>query len=274
MKKIFLLFVAVILAACSAEPVENELNSLDAAASGKNKAAAAAEDPMGFYAGNSGNLKGTLEIWNDCDNLYVQITPTDENPDEVSIWLLNDLAQLNGGKNQVQNVPDVTESDPQDLLWMFPVNDFDVDEDLFIYVRAYSDYAGAISQEKVSYTDYDLVFEDCGCNNELTAELTCEENRTLTITFTAEEAGPIVIQGGLTNGTHITSATSNVLTQNKGHQSGNSNANVTRWEGDVEACEVVTITLEFTGGDGVGDWTAKRNEVVLDETDSIECSEE
>ena len=187
MKKIYLLFVAAALAACSAEPVENEaFESLNATVTGKNKVSAAvAENPMGFYAGQSGKLKGTLEVWNDCSNLYVQITPTDENPEEVSIWLLNDRAELNGGKNQVENGSDVTEIDPQDLLWTFPVANFDLNEDLFVYVQAYGDYAGAIVQEKVSYTNYDFVFEDCGCEESFT--YVDSGNMTYTFTYISEE---------------------------------------------------------------------------------------
>lgn len=117
---------------------------------------------------------------------------------------------------------------------------------------------------------------DCSeCTNELTADLTCGEVNTLLVTFTAEEAGPVVIQGGLTNGTTITSKESNVLTANDNHPSVvNSNANVTRWEGDVDACEEVTITIAFEGGNGIGDWTAKRGGELLGETEDQECDTE
>ncbi|MUP46346.1 hypothetical protein E0K83_11385 [Gramella sp. BOM4] len=126
------------------------------------------------------------------------------------------------------------------------------------------------------WIDDSIVVESCDeCTNNLTAELTCEDTRVLNIIFTAEEAGPIVIQGGLTNGTQIVNAESNVLTRNFTHPGViNSNANVTRWEGDVEACEEVTIQIEFTGGNGVGDWSAKRgDEEVLGTTPEISCEE-
>jgi hypothetical protein len=131
-----------------------------------------------------------------------------------------------------------------------------------------------------NWVEYSTSFTgvDCNsCENLLVADLVCGDVNTLTLTFTAEEAGPIVIQGGLTNGTTINSASSNVLEKNTSHPGqGNSNANVTRWEGDIEACEVVKITIEFIGGEGVGDWTAKRgvddNEVTLGETEDIKCN--
>jgi hypothetical protein len=115
---------------------------------------------------------------------------------------------------------------------------------------------------------------DCTpCTNELSVVLTCGETRTATFTFTAEEAGPIVIQGGLTNGTTITSASSNVLTRNVTHSGvTNSKANVTRWEGNVDACQVVTITIQYTGGAGIDDWSAKRGDDTLGSTEAQTCN--
>lgn len=125
---------------------------------------------------------------------------------------------------------------------------------------------------------YHLLLEvvDCTeCTDELTADLTCGDENTLLITFTAQEAGPLVIQGGLTNGTEILSKESNVLSENENHPGVvNSDANVTRWEGEVDACEEVTITIEFEGGNGIGDWTAKRDEELLGETENQQCETE
>jgi hypothetical protein len=110
------------------------------------------------------------------------------------------------------------------------------------------------------------------CENELTTTLTeCEGVKTLVVTFTAVEAGPVVIQGGLTAGTNITSSSSNILTLDADHSSADGPSNVTRWEGSVEACQLVTITITFTGGEGVDDWTAERDDDLLDETLPIEA---
>ncbi|WP_324719420.1 hypothetical protein [Salinimicrobium sp. HB62] len=111
-----------------------------------------------FYAGKSGNLRGTLAIWNDCNNLYVEITSSEEHPDEVFIWFLDELTTLNDGNNQVQNEPNVFVDGPIDLLWMFPVANFDPNEELLIYVQAYGDYTGEITQERISYTDFGFHF--------------------------------------------------------------------------------------------------------------------
>lgn len=80
--------------------------------------------------------------------------------------------------------------------------------------------------------------EQCSCENTFSAVLTCGDPKTLVVTFTSKDAGPIVIQGGLTNGTTIVDATcsNGTLTRNLTHPSVlNSEANVTRWEGNMEA---------------------------------------
>ncbi len=129
-----------------------------------------------------------------------------------------------------------------------------------------------------NWTNYPTTFTGVNCDtceNSLEAVLLCGEVNTLTVTFTAEEAGPIVVQGGLTNGTTILSATSIGLTRNLTHASiENSNSNVTRWEGDVEECKEVSVTITFSGGNGIGDWSAKRGEEVLGETEEQACNKE
>ena len=109
------------------------------------------------------------------------------------------------------------------------------------------------------------------CEDELTVDLTCGETKVAVFTFFAKEAGNVVIQGGLTAGTEIISAVSNILALNENHNSAGGPSNVTRWEGYVEACEEVTITIEFSGGNGIGDWTAKRGDLVLGSTEPISC---
>lgn len=127
------------------------------------------------------------------------------------------------------------------------------------------------------FTEVTATVEDCNeCLNELTADLSCGEGNTLTLNFTAEEAGWIVIQGGLNRNTDNLDTWSNILTENLDHPAvENSNANVTRWEGYVEACEEVIIIIEFEGDGYVDDWSAKRGEgeeeLVLGETEPQSC---
>ncbi|MGM1054991.1 MAG: hypothetical protein ACQEWG_03785 [Bacteroidota bacterium] len=123
-----------------------------------------------------------------------------------------------------------------------------------------------------NWTSISVSVVDCNlCENALVAELVCGETNTVTFTFTAEEAGPIVIQGGLNNWAEIIDAVGVGVAQTVKPGAPGS-ASVTRWEGDIDACEVVTITIEFTGGNGIGDWSAKRGEEVLGETVVQTCN--
>jgi hypothetical protein len=122
-----------------------------------------------------------------------------------------------------------------------------------------------------------VVVENC-CQDAFTADLDCSgDPKVLTVTFTAEEAGDYVIQGGLTNGTTIESMVADQgFEMIAGHPAVvNSNANVTRWEGSLDACETVTIIIEYTGGAGVGSWSAKSVvdgvEVTNGESDDQDC---
>jgi hypothetical protein len=130
-----------------------------------------------------------------------------------------------------------------------------------------------------------FMIEAIGCENALTAEVSCETdedgcNRHVTFTFTAEEDGPIVIQGGLTHFTTICSATATGgLVQNTTHPGVvNSEANVTRWEGDVVACEEYSVTIHWTSTNDdpeiTGKWTAKRGEVELAYVCPLNCEGE
>jgi len=127
-------------------------------------------------------------------------------------------------------------------------------------------------------TTYSLIGACLGCDDELTVDLQCGETNTATFTFYAEEAGPIVIQGGLNANATIEAASSNVLERNETHPAVTSGAtaSVTRWEGDVEACEEVTVTVSWTGPANIGDWTAKRGEDTLGEVlgEDVSCEEE
>ncbi len=133
--------------------------------------------------------------------------------------------------------------------------------------------------ESISWTEaaFDLEVISClACTDEFDVQLDCDETSTLTVSFSPAEAGTYVIQGGLTNGTTIVSASSNNsnIVQNTDHPSvTNSSSNVTRWEGDLDACEEVVITITFTGGNGVGSWSAKSSpDGEHGDADSIECN--
>ncbi|TVP46206.1 MAG: hypothetical protein EA341_14010 [Mongoliibacter sp.] len=121
------------------------------------------------------------------------------------------------------------------------------------------------------------VIECLGCEDNFIAELDCtSEEKTLTVIFTAENSGDYVIQGGLTASTEIifSEATAD-FTLNPNHPSAGGPSNVTRWEGSLEECETVTITLKYIGGAGIGSWSAKSTvageEVTNGISEAIDC---
>lgn len=115
------------------------------------------------------------------------------------------------------------------------------------------------------FTDLEpIVIPSCDCQDLLKENLICGENGSpnkLTVTFTAGEAGEYVIQGGLNakvDGTVVSMESNNNGSFNTEHSGVvNSNANVIRWEGTIEACKDVEIIVEFSGKCEIGDWTAK-----------------
>ncbi|WP_029037487.1 hypothetical protein [Salinimicrobium xinjiangense] len=264
MKKIYLLFVAATLAACSAEPIQDELTSLDAAVTGKNKstvqnAGESFDIPESFCAGEEATFTFNFpqntnpQGKEQATHIFLQLLVEGDDPQTTEVEESYYYDVIN---------TQYPGAGPVDVNYTF--------DQAGTYHLQYKIGSGGTTQ-------FSVTVDNCGCTNELIADFSCEENGLLTLTFTAEEEGPIVIQGGLTNGTSITNATSDdVLTRNLDHPSVlNSESSVTRWEGYVGACQVVTITIEFTGGNGIGDWSAKRKiddeEVTLGSTEEIEC---
>lgn len=243
MKKLtYLLFLAIGVTACSVESIDSTENLLTADAKFRIQSTVTITAPEGVLC--VGELYVFSVNVNTDSNFQVQ--QKDINGDWQQVYLAN---------------KGLTGSDSFEVVLVEGEN----------YFRYTNQNGGGFVENSSSFTGVVCT----PCENSLVAELTCEDNKTATFTFTTVDAGPIVIQGGLTNGTTITNASSNVLVRNTTHQSvQNSNSNVTRWEGDVEACEVVTVTITFTGGNGIGDWSAKRGEEVLGTTEAQACSEE
>jgi hypothetical protein len=109
----------------------------------------------------------------------------------------------------------------------------------------------------------------CGSCEDFSAVLDCSSGgdcdnatKTLTVTFTAGEEGDYVIQGGLTaNATIHCAVADKDFMLNTEHNSAGGPSKVTRWEGSLGACETVTIEINYSGGNGVGGWSAKKNDV-------------
>jgi hypothetical protein len=114
-----------------------------------------------------------------------------------------------------------------------------------------------------------IVISSCNGCEDLDVDLVCGEDggpNVLTVTFTAGAAGDYVIQGGLNakvEGDVISKTAEDkdaeeIGSFNQLHNGVvNSNANVIRWEGTLDECETVVITVEFSGKCEIGSWTAK-----------------
>jgi hypothetical protein len=114
-----------------------------------------------------------------------------------------------------------------------------------------------------------------GCVDTFSAVLNCDDTnaKTLTVSFTPETSGSYVIQGGLNANAVISNATAtSPLTRNTTHPSVvNGQASVTRWEGSLTACTPYTVTITYSGGNGVGGWSAKMGEVVHGSSNMQSC---
>lgn len=160
MKKITFLLSVLLMGGCSVESTD-DFSALDSKAKVKSSEVSNS-DPMGFYKGKSGDLHGTLEIWNDCNNLYLQIIPNDDSePEDVGIWLFTELPTLNGGGNQVTGESQYDLDDAVDLTWSFPVSNFDTEQELLVFFKAWGSFAGTSLHEEVAYTAYEFSAEDC-----------------------------------------------------------------------------------------------------------------
>lgn len=256
MKKLMILSIAgFVMAACSVDPIEkDELNSLDAKV--KSSQSEAFIIPELLCAGEAAEF--CLEFPQDYAG-----PNTKETNVLVQRLLLGDD-------------PETPEVETE--YWALIFHESSNTEACFNYTfDTAGDYQLRYKIGSGGFTEVTATIVDCtDCSNELTADLTCGEDNLLTLSFTAEDAGWIVIQGGLNRNTKIEDKWSNILTENKDHPAvQNSKANVTRWEGYVESCEEVSITIQFEGVPYVDDWSAKRGEgeeeLVLGETEPQSC---
>ena len=254
MKKIIYLFLPFMaLSACSTDAVDSEnFDSLDAQAS-KNASALVSENPMGFYSGNSGQLKGTFSISNDCSNLYLQVSPTADNPEDVKIWLNEGLPALNGNKTQINEPFSFDLSDADGLVWTIPLSTLDTEKNINIFVKAWGDYTGPLSYEEVVYSAYRFDLAGCACeesfsyaagegaNEYIFTYVPAEDMTAAELVFTFAQS---VAVSGLEGWTNKGNATSSTETKTM----------------DLEACEryswTVTLEKECMGNTGNNNlWT-------------------
>lgn len=157
MKKIMYLMVLVLgLSGCSVDSYDSSEDLITADAKGNKQDVE--EDPLSFYSGNSGNLKGTISITNDCDNLIVTITPAGDSPDEAFLGIYTELPALNPGNNLDGDLPyDLT--DANELTWTVP---FDIETpSYYIISKAWGDYVGTMEHGKLNYVVYNTISLEC-----------------------------------------------------------------------------------------------------------------
>lgn len=165
MKKLTPLFILMILvfSGCSTESLEDQgqISSYDLKG-GKAAAQEEAIDPMGFYSGNSGNLKGTVSVTNDCDNLFIEIIPTGDDPEDAKLGVFSDGA-LPGTSGQSGNIKtdDFSNLPENSLTWTIPLNE---ETSFNIFIKAWSTWAGAESTDGINQNYITYTVDYSGCN--------------------------------------------------------------------------------------------------------------
>ena len=189
MKKIYyLIFLAIGISGCSVESIDSteELSTADA----KIKIQVAS-NPMDLYSGP--NLKGTVSVWNDCDNLYVKLTPTknfDELDVKLGIFEGGNLPSENGASGQMQYSEINAVNSGTDLLWTFNIENegYDTESNLNLFFRGWGDWIGisALGDKNNAPTYHVFNFSftglDCGVCEESFSYVVDDENYTFNYT--------------------------------------------------------------------------------------------
>ena len=164
MKKIIYLFLLLMgVTGCSVESIDSTENLLTADASVKVQVV---ENPLGFYSGP--NLKATVSITNDCDNLYIEIVPTGDDPTDAKLGVFTDgaLPEANGGSGNVKTDGFAGLATATDLKWTIPLNEA---TSFNIFINAWGDWTGAELSEGINQTYISYTADYSGCGD-------CEES--------------------------------------------------------------------------------------------------
>lgn len=246
MKKIYLLFVAAALAACSAEPVETEgIDSLDASVTGKTKSELSTNvvDVRNEWTyTNKGEVnQGKVQIINDCDSVTLQFLNLDGEPlTEVDFDITTVLPSLsNGGNISGSFNYDFSDLD-ENLSITIPFTELGIthEDNLFIFAKAWGKWAGLSTHGNYNYFTYDVQEVICGCEESFIYDPKGDGSYTFTyipaedmddaeLVFTFPQS---VIMEGLTGWTH----------------NGNGNAQTWKTVMDLDACSTYswTVTLD------------------------------
>lgn len=165
MKKLFyLVILGAGIIGCTTDPVdptpENAIDQLNFTfeASGFDVVS------YDFYTGNERNpvYKGTMNVSQDCNNLFVAITGE---PDEVNLGIFNEgedpELKRNGTVHHAQLPHDLDSA--TDYVWVFPLSDFS-SETIKIFARSWNDWAGEEEFADANYFTYTLETCDEVCS--------------------------------------------------------------------------------------------------------------
>lgn len=162
MRKITPLFILLLMmAGCSVESYDSSEDLITADAKLKIQEATIAN---GIYAGP--NLKGTVLVTNDCDNLYIEIVPTGNDPTDAKLGVFADggLPATNGQSGNISTNGFYSLESAPDLKWTFQLED---ETSFNIFITAWGgDWAGASSTDGINqnYINYTVDYSGCdGC---------------------------------------------------------------------------------------------------------------
>ncbi|MDX1753385.1 MAG: hypothetical protein R3259_09385 [Salinimicrobium sediminis] len=218
MKKIYLLCVAVILAACSAEPVENEFSGLDLDLSGKSNNNATVQDvgesfdvPDLICAGEEATFTFNFSDKPGNTNLKVQLFGDDPDTEEVEEWYNIFNEQFGGGG-------------PENFNYTF--------EEAGEYLVRYQIGGGG-------FTELSVAVVNCGCEE----SFTYVDNGDMTYTFT------YVPEENMTGANLVFTFAQSVEVTGLEDWTNSGNGAISSTERkimDLEACEIYnwTVTLE------------------------------
>lgn len=165
MKKIYLLLLlcAVITAGCSVDNLDSEnFETADAKAKKMEASVLVYEGPgNGSYVQNSGKTRGHIYVSNDCNYLYVEIIPTEGDPDDPKIGLFQGEENFPPTNGTDGGIPD-NSTYLENLTWTFPLELFDTTQPLSIFSKAWGSWAGTNSWgNQASYLNYTFIALDC-----------------------------------------------------------------------------------------------------------------
>lgn len=158
---ILLLCLAASISACSVDSLdshETDLLTTDFAAQQSLDQISVQGIPIVSFdlIHEQGQVKGTVHVTNDCDNLYVQVTGEG---DEANLGIYEDMADFPKKNGAQENVApgdlEYDQNDAVDFLWTFPLSDFKGDG-VYIFVNSGAAWGGDQAYGSAKYFHYTI----------------------------------------------------------------------------------------------------------------------